>query len=166
MRALRSQAATAAARRRTTRGLGFAALAAAAAIPLSVATPAHADIVTCDRDTTPQGWHSVCSREPEDGDPGGVSGTAKHYHVAAGSRAQNYFKAKGENFHLRNSTGYAAIFSAWYYRDGQWYQFFEGVRLGGHDTQTINKSLSENRRVSIQACVQGRGCVSNDDLRS
>ncbi|MFI6943062.1 hypothetical protein ACIBI4_27675 [Streptomyces sp. NPDC050418] len=137
---------------------------AATLVPLATATPAYA--VACTHDSGTGNWAAFCSRDGSDSDPGGVSGSAKLSNLRTPDYAQINFKAKGEKFTLINETGYTAIFHAYYYYGEQRYQFFEGVRVGAFQKQKINKTLSENRRVYVMACVQERGCAAISTLRS
>ncbi|MFE0876268.1 hypothetical protein ACFW4X_15630 [Streptomyces smyrnaeus] len=150
--------------RRLARLLVPAALTAATAIPLATAPPAYADQVHCTTVPVNEDWSGTCYRIPNDGDSGGVSGDAYVRSNRAADFARIQFKAKGENFYLK--TKYEdASFWAYYYYDGEWLPFFTRVQLDADESQTINKTLSEGRRVDIMACVRA-GCARINTLRS
>ncbi|MWA16128.1 hypothetical protein [Streptomyces sp. BA2] len=153
--------------RRSAKGLGIAALAAAAmatAIPLATATPAAAVPVGCNLVPVHDDWEGLCYRRPTDGDSGGVSGAVKINNVRNPNFGSIEFRAKGENFYL-NTKGQSAAFTAWYIRDGRAHYFFDRLRVGANSFKFVDKDLSEGRTVWIRACVT-QGCATLKTLRS
>ncbi|MFE0136711.1 hypothetical protein ACFWY6_34885 [Streptomyces sp. NPDC059037] len=146
--------------------MAAAALAAAVAIPLGVATPAYAGQVRCSSDTTSGAWKGRCFRYPTDGDSGGVSGSVHNYKPGTDAYARNYFHAKGEYFTLHNETSHDAYFSAWRYVDEEWKVIFPEVKLSAGESRELDFILPEGQDVAARVCVKSRGCVTLDSYRS
>ncbi|WP_210594302.1 hypothetical protein [Streptomyces sp. GESEQ-35] len=143
----------------------MAAVAAAVALPLMVASPAHAELVDCNYNSTPNGWYGSCHRFPTDGDAGGVSGDVQNTHVSSDRSARVEFKARSERYWFSNRTNRKASFTSWIVVGGQW-RMFKEAQLNTNGDFWFNTSIAENIPVSISICVEGKGCVRVDSLRS
>ncbi|QKG19131.1 hypothetical protein [Actinomadura verrucosospora] len=167
--------------RTRTRTTALSALAVAALAPLTAgltATPAHAATPA----VTPAGtstaapmagqigpWEPSVTRDSMDGDPGGVSGTARlqRFNTASPSGiefAEITFTAAGERVKVRDG-------SPW---NAHWYLTKNGaVRNSGTvsagNTVKKNFNIREGERIGIKLCLYWAGgskCVENGSLKS
>ncbi|GAB2790546.1 hypothetical protein GCM10027091_23370 [Streptomyces daliensis] len=152
-------------KRRIRRTASVAAVAAAVTLPLLVGSPAHADLVNCNYNSTPNGWYGSCHRSPTDGDAGGVSGDVQNEKINSRKSARVEFKARSERYWFSNRTNKKASFKSWIFVGGQW-RMFKEAQLNSNDDLWFDTSIAENIPVSISICVEGKGCARLDSLRS
>ncbi|WP_314176329.1 hypothetical protein [Streptomyces winkii] len=128
-----------------------AVLIAATGLALSTATSAHA-----------ASWKNEYWRDGDDGDKGGVSGSAARYWSGDEDvRAYIGFSAKGEHVIAYNDTSVRASYLVT--ADG-WPVAADDLAPGGSESGSLG--LDENRAVSIKICVKNRGCATLSTLKS
>lgn len=114
-------------------------------------------------------WEPSVTRDPTDGDPGGVSGSARlqRFNTASPSGiefAEITFKALGEHLKVRNETPW----------NTKWYLIKNGVvrnsgTLESGSTIKKNYSIEEGQRIGISVCpywAGGSECSDQNALKS
>ncbi|MFF1713923.1 hypothetical protein [Streptomyces sp. NPDC058268] len=110
------------------------------------APSASAATVRCTYDGTSGGWNAKCSRYTNDGDAGGVSGTAAIQNNSL--YADIEFEADGELVSMQNYSGRSIKYVLKYWDYGTW-----ETEVNTHftnDVKAFNLSIPEGRDVTIE----------------
>ncbi|MER6524234.1 hypothetical protein [Streptomyces sp. NPDC001508] len=148
--------------------IAVVSLAMALALIGISAPSASAALITCPYEDTGADWYGTCYRYTDDGDAGGVSGSADIRKWQNGSGfASIDFEAKGEVVEIKNQAGWHMDYTVEWYNGSEWVIAMWRTLQPGVSA-TWNLSIAEDKlvRIRIRGASSQRLYVSNDTLKS